>query len=285
MDLDHDAWLEWRRGGIGSSDAPAVLGVCPHKKTRLAVYLDKIGPRPERQTRRTFGNDLEPLIARWYSEKTGVEIVEHQHLAECEVHPWMRASVDCIRADGRAVELKALGIFQANNFQARDGDWERLPASWLVQCHHQMVVLDHDVIDMAVFYPLEVRTYTIPRSEKLAVLIVDLTGELWECVCDRIPPRTVDQRDADRLEEAYPRARGEIVLEGPEFIEAARLWEADKDKAAKALILDAMGEAAVAELPNGDLIRRKQTVVKEQVRKEHVRTILEIDRRSQHAHV
>lgn len=281
--MSEAAWLEWRRRGVGSSDAPAILGVCPHR-TRLAVYLDKVRPRVESKTEtQGSGNDLEPLIAQWYTRRTGFEIVQTQHLVECELFPWMRASVDCIRSDGRPVELKALGVYKANNFQARDGDWQALPENYIVQCHHQMIVMDCDVIDVAVFYPLELRTYTVPRSEKLCNLIVDLTGELWECVCDRTPPRTVDSRDHERLDEAYPRAEGEIELASPAWLDDVHQWFVAKDKAAKVRILDAMGEAASATLADGSILRRDEKRVEAYTVPAKTRITLKLEKRPVHA--
>lgn len=283
---DEEEWLDWRRGGIGSSDSPAILGVCPHH-TRLGVYLSKIHRGPDRTARKACqvsGNDLEPLIAKWYTDRTGHAMAASQKLLESTIHPWMRASVDFIRDDGRAVECKALGVFKANEFRARDGEWEALPQNYIVQCHHQMIVLDADVIDMAVFYPLELRVYTIPRSERLCNLIVDLTGELWECVCDGTPPRTVDARDADRLEAAYPKAEGEILLTSDELVAAADEWFRFKIKEAKVKLLDAMGEAASASLPSGDVIRRVQKHVKGYIVPDKVQTTLTIERVSQDAY-
>ena len=39
-------WLEWRKKGIGGSDAGAVLGVSPYKTVR-DVYCEKIGRVPD----------------------------------------------------------------------------------------------------------------------------------------------------------------------------------------------------------------------------------------------
>lgn len=275
-------WLEWRRGGIGASDAPAVLGVCPHR-TRLAVYLSKLGREPQQKHSdcRWWGNALESLISEAYClrVRTGLEITARQHLAESSLYPWMRASIDGVRVDGRPVEFKSLGVYQANNFHAPDGDWEQLPENWIVQVHHQMVVMGVDACDVAVFYPLELRVYTVPRSEELCNLIIDLTGEVWDCVVDQTPPRTADARDHERLLAAYPRAHGEILIDDPELIEAVGLWEHAKDKASKVKILDAMGSAAVAELPNGDLVRRTQKTVKGYVVPDKTKTTLTIERR------
>lgn len=271
-------WLEWRRRGIGASDAPAILGVCPHR-TRLDVYLSKTHPQPPRTRaeRQVWGHRLEDDIAEGYADRTGHPIVEHQKCLASEVYPWMRATIDGVRDDGRIVEYKALGLYQCNQFKAQDGDWEALEQNWIVQVHHQMVVADADDADLAVLLPLELRVYTIPRSERLCNLIVDLTGELWECVADRTPPRTLDPRDHERLKAAYPRAYGEIALDDPALVEAAHRYHQCGDKAAEVALLDAMGESESATLADGTLVRRKAAQVKGYVVQPKTRITLTVE--------
>jgi len=253
-------WLQWRRGGIGASDSPAILGVCPHN-TRLGVYLDKIGesrPSP-RNAALDWGLRLEDDIAEAYELRTGFAIERTQVRLESKIWPWMRATLDGVRADGRPVEMKSLGVHAALEFHAADGDWESLPPNWIVQAHHQMAVAETDACDVAVFYPLDLRIFTVPRDDELVSLIVDLAGELWECVEDRVPPRAVDAIDVENLARAYPRARGEIVLDDdPALLAAADAWMTGRDKAALAVLLDAMGEAASATLDGGRLLLRRE---------------------------
>lgn len=257
---DEAAWLEWRRGGIGASEAPAILGVSEHG-TRLAVYLDKIGVgKPRRRTEeQEWGLRFEDDIADGYHAKTGLRIVEFQRCVESPQYPWMRATIDGIREDGRDVEFKALGLFQANQWTVADGDWEALPNKFIVQVHHQMIVTETDVADVAVLIGLRLLTYTVPRSESLCRLIVDLTGELWDCVQSRTPPRTLDARDHELIELAYPRAVDDeyLVIEDPSFVDAADLYRVSKDKAAKVAVLDAMGDLTLAILPDGRRVTRK----------------------------
>ena len=37
-----EAWLDWRRGGVGASDAPAIMGVSPWMDVE-ALWLEKTG--------------------------------------------------------------------------------------------------------------------------------------------------------------------------------------------------------------------------------------------------
>ena len=100
------AWWEWRRGGVGSADAAAILGERRgHSVERL--LLEKQQPRresaahfeQERSARR------EQQARALYGEAVGFTVVPAcvQNLER----PWLRASIDGLSADGaRAVEIK-----------------------------------------------------------------------------------------------------------------------------------------------------------------------------------
>lgn len=93
-------WLTWRRGGVGGSDAAAILGVSPFPDaTRERVFGEKIGLGPALEsnyaTRR--GTRLEPIARSLYEVRAGCHAppvcVEHDDA------PWMRVSLDGLCAD------------------------------------------------------------------------------------------------------------------------------------------------------------------------------------------
>src|SRR6059058_4244881 len=76
-DLDRQQWLEVRRGGIGSSDAAAAVGLNPYK-SMLELWLEKTGggsPQPlenEDDASPTYwGTLLEPIVAAHYTRRSG----------------------------------------------------------------------------------------------------------------------------------------------------------------------------------------------------------------------
>lgn len=257
---DVEEWLRWRRGGIGSSDSPAILGVCP-RRTRMAVYLDKLGLARETSASPeacSWGKRLEPLIAAAYSEKTGILVERREVPVSHPDSPWFRATIDGIGEDGRIIEFKSVGCW--SGFNAANGDWRALPESWIVQVQHQMIAAGQDWCDVAAFIPLELRVYSVPRIPSLCDLIMDSAVDLWGCIQDRVPPATNDPRDADLISRCYPRAEGEIVLSDPRLLEAADAIALNRtDKAAKVALQDAMGEAMSATLADGRIVRRKVT--------------------------
>jgi putative phage-type endonuclease len=129
------AWEAWRRGGIGSSDAAAVMGVSPWQTPRqLWEVLTGRAPPPQTTFAMRRGLRLEPVARRLYECRTG------RLMEPCCVlhdrHDWLRASLDGLDlAGGVVLEIKA-----------PDADTHRLalagevPAHYRPQVQHQLLV-------------------------------------------------------------------------------------------------------------------------------------------------
>ena len=100
------AWWEWRRSGIGSSDAATVLGVKPAKSAeRLLLEKQQLGEPSGRNFVRAQGAALERAARARFCATTGLAV--QPTCVQSAVRPWQRASVDGLSADGRhAVEIK-----------------------------------------------------------------------------------------------------------------------------------------------------------------------------------
>ena len=66
-DMQEETWLQYRRNGIGGSDAAAVIGLSPYKTAR-DVYFEKLGREPEDNNTSGWvamevGKRLEDLVA------------------------------------------------------------------------------------------------------------------------------------------------------------------------------------------------------------------------------
>lgn len=102
-------WHEFRKGGIGSSDIAALMGVCPYKKA-LQVYNEKSGFCEEKPSTPAMqkGKIYEPEARRKYNTKMQID-----YEPICLIHPQMtyvRASLDGYdRATNRVIEIKVPG--------------------------------------------------------------------------------------------------------------------------------------------------------------------------------
>ncbi len=67
------AWHEWRRGGIGSSDAAAIMGVSPWR-TPKEVWEEKVYGTSViiDNSAMARGRELEPIARTWFEETMNV---------------------------------------------------------------------------------------------------------------------------------------------------------------------------------------------------------------------
>ncbi len=100
--LSRPEWLEYRRKGLGGSDAAAVLGISPFRTAR-DLYYDKLGvvtaDDQENWVALEVGTLLEPLVARIFEKKTGLKVYQRKCMFQHPHYPWMLADLDW-RASG-----------------------------------------------------------------------------------------------------------------------------------------------------------------------------------------
>lgn len=135
--IDHaserDQWLEARRAGIGSSDAPSIMGLSPWA-TPLDVWLDKTGrgePVLESAAMRA-GTLLEPLALDLAAAELGQTVTPHDQSVTLEhpTIPVLRCTPDGYAEDGWIIECKCTG----------DAPWEEVPIHYAIQVQHQLAV-------------------------------------------------------------------------------------------------------------------------------------------------
>lgn len=170
------AWREWRRGGIGSSDAATILG---ENRFKSAERLLGEKQQPATETGRDFAQRrcaaLEPAARAHYAAAIGLAVTPAcvQSLAR----PWQRASLDGLSADGeRVVEIKC-GRANYRWVAAR-----RRPARpHVCQLQHILAVTDLPVADYWCYSPsepplrLEVR-----RDEALIARLIAAEEVFWQ---------------------------------------------------------------------------------------------------------
>jgi putative phage-type endonuclease len=130
-------WRDWRLGGLGSSDAPVVMGdsrwMVPRTLWQIKTRRTEEPDRENIAMRR--GRQLENAARAAYERETG-EVVE-PHCMNHDRLPWMRASLDGLNFDRTiAVEVKC---------PLRRGDHEaalsgQVPRHYYAQLQHQLEV-------------------------------------------------------------------------------------------------------------------------------------------------
>lgn len=190
---DREKWLSERVKGIGSSDAPAVLGLSKWK-TPMDVYLSKRGElvgEQEDNEAMYWGRALEPVIRQRYADETGRTVIIPE-LMVSEQHPFMIASLDGVTTDGRVVEVKTA---------RSDLDWgapgtDEVPEIYMVQVQHQMIVSKISVADIPVLFKgHDFRIYTVDADPELQDIIIERETEFWNRVQTGNPPDPVNLAD------------------------------------------------------------------------------------------
>jgi putative phage-type endonuclease len=169
------AWWQWRRGGVGSSDAAGILG---EKRTKSAerLLLEKL--HPPNPSARSFaqarGAAMERTARAQYCLALGFRV--DPTCVQSTARPWQRASLDGLSADGqRVVEIKCgLAAFQRATARGRP------PRHHYAQLQHILSVTGLPVIDYWCYVPsrpplrLEVR-----RDESYIERLVAAEDAFW----------------------------------------------------------------------------------------------------------
>jgi putative phage-type endonuclease len=143
-----NAWWEWRQGGVGSSDAPSILGEKQAKSVER-LLLEK--QQPPKESGRSFvrerGVALERMARSQYCLAIGVTV--EPTCVQSLARPWQRASLDGLSANGeRVVEIKCgLATYQAAAAKGRP------PRRHYAQLQHILAVTGLPVIDYWCYVP------------------------------------------------------------------------------------------------------------------------------------
>lgn len=226
--IERAQWIERQRGGIGGSEAAAVLGLDPWRSP-LDVWrakVENVPPTEDEVFLFRLGHLLEPVIAGLYTARTGLAIYEtgvFQH----SKYPEIIGSPDRISPGDRVVELTSEHQF-ADKFGDPDetGTSDIVPDHYLFQGAHYMAITDLDRCDVAVLHGgYKFAIYRLRRDLDLEKAMLDQLRAFWhDYVLKRIPP-PIDSSIAwtEYLAKMYPANRGEIVEVDPkEHVELMR---------------------------------------------------------------
>ncbi len=206
--LGRKEWLEVRRGGIGSSDAAAAVGLNPYKSP-LELWMEKTERTSANEEHaglddpRYWGTLLEPYVAIAYQQKTERRVRKINAVLQHPTFPFMLANIDrevvgC--PEVQILECKTAGEFGARLW--RDG----VPEYVQLQVQHQLAVTGKDAADVAVLLcGQQLEIFRIPRDEDVIARLIVLETRFWEYVeNDTPPPVDGSESSARALRKLYP---------------------------------------------------------------------------------
>jgi len=226
-------WLRWRLAGIGSSDAPVIMGEGAFKTRRL-LWAIKTGRAREfagnPASRR--GHALERTARTAYEQEFGVQMEPL-----CLVHDrleWMRASLDGLSFDGATVlEIKCPLSLRDQN-AAQQG---RVPSHYYGQLQHQLEVSGAEEAHYWSFDGRVGRLVKIRPDRDYMKRLIDEEGEFWRRVKENRWP-DLDDKEVDLSSD--PRWRS-VALQYRQA--RARLDSATAQESKLRAILDRMASA------------------------------------------
>lgn len=230
-ELQHEDWLDYRRKGLGGSDVAAICGMSRYKSP-MEVYLDKLGEIPplEDNPKMKAGRMLEPLIADWFAEETGMKVQRQNAIFQHREHEHMLANID------RWLPGQNAGLEIKNTAEYCRDDWSgtQAPTEYILQCNHYMAVTGAERWYIAVLIGgWDFQWKIIERDEELIKNLITIECEFWHNnVLEKIPP-ALSHQDTDYLKETYKDSIADSSLDLPE--EAYPIIETyyEADKAAK----------------------------------------------------
>lgn len=203
LDMDHETWLQYRKKGIGGSDAGSICGLNPYS-TAISVFQDKtqlqVEEKEDNEAMRQ-GRDLEEYVARRFTEETGKKVRRANAIFYQEENPFMLANVDrLIVGENAGLECKIASAYSADKW--KDG---HIPESYEIQCHHYMAVTGADAWYIAcVVLGKEFIWHKIERDEETIQMLIQIETDFWyqNVLADKMPAPD-GSKTADELLSKY----------------------------------------------------------------------------------
>ncbi len=223
-------WLRERKNYLGGSDLGAIAGLNPYR-TALDVYLDKTSDdiREETNAAMRWGNLLEDVVAKAYSEDTGYDVEIEPNTIYHPEYKFLGANIDRWSDNKRRIlECKTASFLKAKEWG--DLGTDQIPESYLIQNATYSAVCNIPVVDTAVLIGgQDFRIYTYNRNKELENKIIKIGVNFWHNHIEKkVPPKCVNTRDTFNL---FPESHHhEIVAESNIIQKLEELKAAKKEE-------------------------------------------------------
>jgi len=249
--MSNEEWLDWRKQGIGGSDAGVVCGINKYKSP-VELWMEKTEQMPPQEAGEAayWGNRLESLVTEEFTLRTGNEVIPVHQILQNEEHQFMLANLDGLvkTADGEFIfEAKTTSVFNSS-------EWENsVPDIYMLQLQHYMAVTGTSGAYIAVLIGgNSFRWKFVDRDEELISMLIKLESDFWNHVQTSVPP-ALDGTEAsakfisEKFPNSVPKARielpesaAELIIQYDEASEKAK-WYEEQKKGAENLLKQILG--------------------------------------------
>ncbi|WP_201625931.1 YqaJ viral recombinase family protein [Psychrobacter immobilis] len=214
-DLSREDWLQFRKQGIGSSDAAAACGIHPFL-SMLELWMIKTGRMSsdidasnnngiDGYSPLYWGNMLEPMVAKYYQQHTGNKVRRVNAILQ---HPdpdnhFMLANLDYSVVGNDEVQILECKTAGEHGTKL----WKHgVPLYVTCQVQHQLAVTGKQAAHICVLLcGHEAKIYKVERDEKLIASIIEHERLFWQYVQTDTPPTPDHSESAARaLKQLYP---------------------------------------------------------------------------------
>jgi putative phage-type endonuclease len=177
--------FEFRKGKIGASHAPSIMGCGFQKAVDLweEIVFNKERPKTHAMAR---GIDLEPIAREYINKETGIDF--RPIVAQSNAHPWRIASLD-----GYAVTEGKIQILEIKCPGKKDHELAKqgiIPKHYMPQLQHQMDVIGIDWMTYGSYDDEEDKAYCflIEKDEAYCKKLLEAEIEFYNCILDHRRP-------------------------------------------------------------------------------------------------
>lgn len=187
MEQNSDAWLKWRREGIGASDLPIIMGDSPYK-TPFQLWEEKLGiTKFEGNFATQRGHRLEPEARANFELHNDIEfnptLATHQNFEYC------RASLDGFNlAENAILEIKCPG--KEDHALAVEG---KLPEKYKAQIQWQFWITGATKCYYYSYDGTTGATVIVYPDIKYIETLFQKATEFWNLVQTKTPPELTDR--------------------------------------------------------------------------------------------
>jgi putative phage-type endonuclease len=294
---DREQWLEERRGCVGASDVPAILGESPFAGP-MQVWASKVlGYTTEDKERLIYGRYMERAVSKMYRWKTKRETFDYTKTATTiQYHrdiPWLGATLDDITrgseehpAPENYQGTAPLEIKTSSGWVYQNGKWSKVnkhqwaddpPLYNQIQLQMQIACIDSMWGSLTALFPENELTWSDQlRNDRFLKAAYPHLEQFWKLVQSKEPP-PVDALPSslDIAKQIYKDDTGDIVTLTAEHEQLVKDWLAlgealseskkleKRRKHLEAQIRFVLKDATFAEVPSlGKYLTLKKTTRK-----------------------
>jgi putative phage-type endonuclease len=185
--MNQQEWLEWRRQGIGASDAPVVMGVSPWKKISQLLEEKVFGAQEKDNSDMERGRELEPVALELFMKEMNIDLSFQDRLVHKE-HDWMRATLDGINYEKQiVVEVKC-----------PKKQHTKVPDHYYPQLQHQLEVTGFDTNYFVSYDGIDLRIFEVNRDQKYINTLLKEEKAFWDAVINLDFSKYAEHEDKEK---------------------------------------------------------------------------------------